>query len=47
MIVAGRASPSFVISHEIGLAEAQAAYEKFDKRADGYTKVIIHLNGGF
>lgn len=27
--------------------EAETAYEKFDKRVDGYTKVIIHPNGGF
>lgn len=24
---------------------AVAAYEKFDKREDGYTKVVIHPNG--
>lgn len=47
MIIAGKAKPSFVISHEIGLADAEIAYEKFDKREDGYTKVIIHPNGGF
>lgn len=47
MIVAGRAKPSFVISHEIGLDDAETAYKKFDKREDGYTKVIIHPNGGF
>ena len=46
MIIAGKAKPSFVISHEIALADAETAYEKFDKR-DGYTKVIIHPNGGF
>ncbi|KAJ5721230.1 uncharacterized protein N7483_009164 [Penicillium malachiteum] len=47
MIIAGKAKPSFVISHEIALADAEVAYEKFDKREDGYTKVIIHPNGGF
>jgi threonine dehydrogenase-like Zn-dependent dehydrogenase len=47
MIIAGKAKPSFVISHEITLADAETAYEKFDKREDGYTKVIIHPNGGF
>ncbi|KAJ5049308.1 putative zinc-type alcohol dehydrogenase-like protein [Penicillium chrysogenum] len=47
MIIAGKAKPSFVISHEIALADAETAYEKFDKREDGYTKVIIHPNGGF
>ncbi|KAH8432843.1 glutathione-independent formaldehyde dehydrogenase [Aspergillus melleus] len=47
MIVAGKAKPSFVISHEIALDDAEVAYHKFDKREDGYTKVIIHPNGGF
>lgn len=47
MIIADKAKPSFVISHEIELANAERAYEKFDKREDGYTKVIIHPNGGF
>ena len=42
MISAGRASPGFVVSHEIGLDEAPDAYTKFDQRVEGYTKVIIH-----
>ena len=41
MIIEGRAAPSFVVSHDLGLAEAPDAYEKFDKRIDGYTKVIL------
>ena len=45
MIIAGRARPSFVVSHEVRLEEAPAAYEKFDKRIDGYTKVILHPGG--
>ena len=45
MIVSGKADPSFVVSHEIGIDEAPEAYEKFDKRIDGYTKVLIHPNG--
>ncbi|XRM49273.1 hypothetical protein ABZX51_012147 [Aspergillus tubingensis] len=47
LIIAGKARPSFVVSHEIGIEEAETAYDKFDKRVDGYTKVIIHPNGGF
>lgn len=42
LIIAGRARPSFVVSHEIPLEDAPEAYEKFDKRIDGYTKVILH-----
>jgi threonine dehydrogenase-like Zn-dependent dehydrogenase len=43
-IVAGCAKPGFIVSHQIGLEEAIAAYKKFDKRVEGYTKVIIHPN---
>ncbi|WP_316755058.1 glutathione-independent formaldehyde dehydrogenase [Streptomyces herbicida] len=42
MIIAGRAKPSFVVSHELPLDQAPAAYEKFDKRIEGYTKVVLH-----
>ena len=45
MIIAGRADPSFVVSHEIPIEEAPTAYEKFNKRIEGYTKVLIHPNG--
>jgi glutathione-independent formaldehyde dehydrogenase len=41
LIVAGRAKPSFIVSHRLRLDEAPAAYEKFDRRIDGYTKVIL------
>ena len=42
LIIAGRAKPSFVVSHELPLEEAPEAYEKFDKRIEGYTKVVLH-----
>ncbi len=42
LIIAGRAKPSFVVSHELPLAQAPQAYEKFDKRVEGYTKVVLH-----
>lgn len=45
LIISGRAKPSFVVSHEIGIDEAVDAYDKFDRRVDGYTKVLIHPNG--
>ncbi len=41
LIRAGRARPSFVVSHEVSLDQAPMAYEKFDKRIEGYTKVVI------
>jgi glutathione-independent formaldehyde dehydrogenase len=42
LIIAGKAAPSLLVSHELSLDEAPAAYEKFDKRIDGYTKVLLH-----
>ncbi|GAB7348098.1 hypothetical protein MBLNU459_g6123t1 [Dothideomycetes sp. NU459] len=45
LIIAGRAKPSFVVSHRVSIDEAVEAYEKFDKRIEGYTKVLLHPNG--
>jgi len=45
LIISGRAKPSFVVSHEVGIDEAPDAYDKFDRRVDGYTKVLLHPNG--
>jgi glutathione-independent formaldehyde dehydrogenase len=42
MIIEGRARPSFVVSHELPLDQAPSAYDKFDKRIEGYTKVVLH-----
>jgi len=41
LITAGRAKPSFVVSHELPLEQAPQAYHKFDKRVEGYTKVVL------
>ncbi|KAI5370470.1 Putative alcohol dehydrogenase, zinc-type, GroES-like superfamily, NAD(P)-binding domain superfamily [Septoria linicola] len=45
LIISGRAKPSFVVSHELGLDDAPMAYDKFDKRIDGFSKVLLHPNG--
>jgi glutathione-independent formaldehyde dehydrogenase len=42
LIIAGQATPSLLVSHELPLDQAPEAYDKFDKRADGYTKVLLH-----
>jgi glutathione-independent formaldehyde dehydrogenase len=42
LIIDGRAIPSFIVSHEVPLEEAPGAYEKFDRRIDRYTKVLLH-----
>ncbi|MDA8392992.1 MAG: glutathione-independent formaldehyde dehydrogenase [Actinomycetota bacterium] len=41
LILAGRAKPSFIVSHRLALEEGPDAYEKFDQRAPGYTKVLL------
>jgi glutathione-independent formaldehyde dehydrogenase len=41
LIIAGRAKPSFIVSKRIGLAEAPDAYEHFDRREPGWSKVLI------
>ncbi len=42
LIIAGRAKPDLVVSHEVPLDQAPDSYTKFDRRAEGYTKVILH-----
>jgi glutathione-independent formaldehyde dehydrogenase len=46
LIVAGKARPSFVVSHELSLEQAPTGYEHFDKRDQGWTKVLMHPDGG-
>ncbi|GAB2925152.1 glutathione-independent formaldehyde dehydrogenase [Streptomyces mayteni] len=41
LIIAGRATPSFVVSHRLPLDQAPLAYDRFDKRVDGWTKVLL------
>lgn len=42
LIIAGRAKPSFVVSKELPLEQAPDAYQHFDKREQGYSKVVLH-----
>jgi threonine dehydrogenase-like Zn-dependent dehydrogenase len=42
LIHADRARPSWIVSHELALDEAPDAYEHFDAREPGWTKVILH-----
>ncbi|KQQ35982.1 aldehyde dehydrogenase [Duganella sp. Leaf126] len=41
LIHVGKAKPSTIISHELALDEAPKAYDKFDKREKGWTKVVL------
>ena len=41
LIVAGRAQPGKIVSHELPLEDAATGYDQFDKRVDGWTKVLL------
>ncbi|BCL15312.1 alcohol dehydrogenase [Micromonospora sagamiensis] len=41
LIIAGRARPSFVVSKELPLDAAPEAYQRFDRREAGYSKVVL------
>jgi len=41
LIHQGRAKPSFIVSHRLPLDKAPEAYEKFDRRERGWTKVVL------
>ncbi|RYZ26474.1 MAG: aldehyde dehydrogenase, partial [Propionibacteriaceae bacterium] len=42
LITVGRATPGFIVSHELPLDQAPEGYQKFDDRVDGWTKVLLH-----
>jgi threonine dehydrogenase-like Zn-dependent dehydrogenase len=41
LIHSGRAKPSFIVSHHLSLDQAPDAYSHFDRREDGWTKVLL------
>ena len=41
LIIAGRAKPSSVVTQRLPLSAAPDAYQKFDRREPGYTKVVL------
>jgi glutathione-independent formaldehyde dehydrogenase len=45
LIHAGKATPSFLVSHELPLEQAPEAYRNFDARNDGWTKVVLKPGG--
>lgn len=44
LVVNGKARPSKIVSQHIPIDEASEAYDKFDKRIEGYTKVLIKFD---
>lgn len=45
LIIAGRAHPAWIVSHELPLDQAPEAYDNVDHRLDGWTKVLLHPTG--
>ncbi|MCR5867708.1 MULTISPECIES: glutathione-independent formaldehyde dehydrogenase [Aquincola] len=41
LIEKDKVKPSFIVSHELSLEQAPEGYENFDKRKDGWTKVVL------
>lgn len=41
LIRVGRAKPSFIVSHTLPLDDAPTAYQHFDARENGWTKVVL------
>jgi glutathione-independent formaldehyde dehydrogenase len=46
LIAAGKAKPSFIVSHHLSLDEAPEGYKHFDAREDGWTKVVLTPEDG-
>ena len=44
LIISGKAKPGKIVSHHISIDDVPEAYKKFDKRIEGYTKVLIRMN---
>lgn len=42
LIIRDQAAPSIIVSHDLSLDDAPEAYEHFDKREHGWTKVLLH-----
>jgi glutathione-independent formaldehyde dehydrogenase len=41
LIIAGKAKPSFIVSHRLPLEAAPDAYKRFDARGSEYTKIVL------
>ncbi|MFD4369499.1 glutathione-independent formaldehyde dehydrogenase [Rhodococcus sp. NPDC058521] len=46
LIHQGKATPSRLVSHNLGLADAPTAYRDFDNRERGWTKVVLNPTNG-
>lgn len=41
LIEKDKVKPSWIVSHELPLEQAPEAYQKFDERRNGWTKVVL------
>jgi glutathione-independent formaldehyde dehydrogenase len=46
LIAAGKANPSWIVSHELPLEGAVEAYKQYDDRSPGWTKVVLKPRSG-
>ena len=44
LIIAGRAKPSVVVTQRLPLADAPDAFARFDRREEGYIKIVLDLS---
>lgn len=42
LIIAGKANPGTIVTHEATISEAAEYYERFNAREEGMTKVVLH-----
>jgi glutathione-independent formaldehyde dehydrogenase len=42
LIIAGKAEPGTIVSHDVPIDQAPDCYQRFDRREEGYTKVVLH-----
>ncbi|HET6924464.1 MAG TPA: glutathione-independent formaldehyde dehydrogenase, partial [Candidatus Saccharimonadales bacterium] len=42
MIIAGKARPGSIVSHDVPLTDAAEYYQRFNEREEGMTKVVLH-----
>jgi len=45
LIAGDKVKPSWIVSHSLSLDEGPEAYQHFDSRDEGWTKVVLHPNG--
>jgi glutathione-independent formaldehyde dehydrogenase len=41
LIITGHAKPSVIVSHRLPFADAPDAFRRFDRREEGYIKVVL------